>query len=179
MKWCYFALLAAVFCSCLQAYDKKPEHSFYFWKTTFAGDSNDAKFILRNNIDHFYIHYFDVDWSEPLDMPVPIAEITGFKNSSLYTAKHYTPVIFITNKTFENFNPYRQDSFEYNIRKKIIFISNRIDENIPKEIKSAGKNNATAFSKIDEIQIDCDWTPSTKETYFEFLKKLKSILPGK
>src|SRR5690606_2105981 len=31
------------------------------------------------------------------------------------------------------------------------------------------------FENFDEIQIDCDWTESTRDSYFQFLKELKEI----
>ncbi len=49
-----------------------------------------------------------------------------------------------------------------------------IDNNILKKI-SIQKINNTIYKtvKSDKLQVDCDWTKSTKEKYFKFLKLLK------
>ena len=61
--------------------------------------------------------------------------------------ENYIPIIFITNKTF-----LKEDS-------KIVL------EEILKYLENL---------EFDEVQIDCDWSDSTKNNYFLFLKELKN-----
>lgn len=63
----------------------------------------------------------------------------------------FVPVVYITNETMKN--------VDYSL------ISNLI-------IKSLALNNFT----FDELQIDCDWSDSSKSNYFKLLEDLKSKL---
>ena len=161
-----FAFLFLI--SCSGNADKKIEHSFYFWQTSFPRDSNNNSLIQKQGIGHFYIHYFDVDWDENRYMPVPIAEINGFENALPFLQSHFTPVVFITNRCFEKMNTNWCDSLPFKIRDKINFITNKLQQ------ADTGKTNT-----IEEIQIDCDWTAATHEKYFLFLKNFKSLYPDK
>lgn len=176
MKFFCFALLILINFSCNSFHDKKTQHSFYYWKTTFTADTATAAFIYDNNIDHFYIHYFDVDFSYKYYLPVPVAEIKDFQNSALFVGKHYTPVIFITNKAFEQM-PYDWcDSLANKVRNKIIFITNKIENNYNKKTLVSARLEQSA---VDEIQIDCDWTSATQDKYFKFLQRFKQLFPDK
>jgi len=156
------AFLLALITGCSRMEKNNPEHSFYYWKTTFKSDSGTAAFINKENIQHFYIHFFDVDWDDNLYMPAPVAEIQDFKNAAPFIQSLITPVIFITNRCLERMDNAWCDSLAVKISNKIAFISNRLNE-----------INAQAKKSIDEIQIDCDWTASTKEKYFHFLQLFK------
>ena len=68
-----------------------------------------------------------------------------------------TPVIYVSNKTFENINSNDIDSMAINSAKLL--------------------NELAGRQKIQyqRIQIDCDWTISTKQKYFSFLRSFKKI----
>ena len=105
--------------------------SFYSWENSF--DIKDTNVKL-------YIKVLDIAFSTKLE---PI------KTNLKTIPKDFVPVIYITNKTFQNLDS------------KIVF------EEISKFLE---KYN------FSEIQIDCDWSDSTKNNYFSFLKELKSSL---
>lgn len=73
----------------------------------------------------------------------------------------FIPVIFITNETLLHTTVDELDT-----------LSNKI---VLKTKKLCGEN----YSKIKEIQIDCDWTPMSKDIYFELLQKIKQKLNAK
>ncbi len=126
--------------------------AFYHWKTTV--DTSDFKNIKNEKI---YARLFDVDWDEAAKMPKPLAELQGiaqFKN-----LKKIIPVVFITNKTF------------------IQIIENQIDILVLHIFDKIKKN--TEGVDFDEIQFDCDWTATTRERYFYFLKKAKILFLDK
>lgn len=161
------ALAILFIASCSQQKNTETEHSFYYWQTSFADTANVEAYINKETVNHFYIRFFDVNWDDNLYMPVPVAELTGFKNITPFIKSHFTPVIFITNRCLQRMDDNLCDSMAYKIRNKITFITNRIRE-------SSGSN-----VQIDEIQIDCDWTELTQRKYFRFLRSFKSLYPGK
>jgi hypothetical protein len=181
MRFFILAFLTIIASSCAKLESKKVEHSFYYWKTTFTSDNNTSDFIRKEGINHFYIHYFDIEWSEQYWMPVPVAEIKTFSNSIPFARSPYTPVIYITNRTFEYMDDNWCDSLAAKTRNKIIFITNRIEKAFSERVTSDSlKNLDTDRVGIpNEIQIDCDWTSSTQQKYFHFLQCLKAQFPDK
>ena len=136
---------------CGQNCQNKPREvsmAFYHWKTTV--DTSDFKNIKNEKI---YVRLFDVDWDDDAKQPKPLAELQEvnlFKNS-----KKITPVVFITNKTFSQI-------FESQIDALVLRIFDKIKKN-------------TEGVVFDDIQFDCDWTATTREKYFYFLKKSKTL----
>lgn len=161
--------LALLMLCCCQADSGKHrhEHSFYQWKLNAANQSAGASYSKMRSVgvEHLYIHYMDIDWSAREQMPVPSAILNTipFTNPLL---QNHTPVVFITNRVFEHI----PDSWCDTLVEKLIV---KLDE------ISGAIQTKTAFSKLPEIQIDCDWTAKTKDRYFLFLQKLKKALPGK
>lgn len=126
--------------------------AFYHWKTMV--DTSDFKNIKNEKI---YVRLFDVDWDEETKSPKPIAElpsIVPFKN-----AKKTIPVVFLSNKTFS------------------LILENQIDALALHVFDKIKKN--TEGGTFDEIQFDCDWTATTRDRYFYFLKKVKLLFLDK
>ncbi len=124
---------------------KITESSFYFWKTTFQLDSLEKKTLESTPNSQLYIREFDVDFRS--GKPEPVKIIT-WKDPR---PKDYVPVIFITNRTFQ-FSDFKQ-------------------------IEALATNIFDYFNKRklpEEIQLDCDWTESTRAKYFYFLQKIKA-----
>ncbi|MFN6378368.1 MAG: hypothetical protein ACK4WD_03785, partial [Flavobacteriales bacterium] len=69
------------------------------------------------------------------------------------------PTIYIRNNVFKNISTEELDILADNTHFLIQKIINDDNQTVT----------------VDEYQMDCDWTQSTKENYFYFLKKLKSI----
>lgn len=123
---------------------KITESSFYFWKTTFQLDSSEKKALKSALNSQLYIREFDADFRS--GKPEPVKIIT-WKDPC---PKDYVPVIFITNRTFQ-FADFKQ-------------------------IEALATNIFDYFNKRklpEEIQLDCDWTESTRAKYFYFLQKIK------
>ena len=175
MNFLRLLLILSFFSACSHDH-KKAQHSFYYWKTSFSSDSNMTAFISKENISHFYIRYFDVAWNNYYNMPVPVAEISGFNNANSFTQNQYSPVVFITNSCFQKMDSSWCDSLAIKISTRIKFITAHLQQNIPKNNFSA---KIIKHNKIDEIQVDCDWTVSTKEKYFRFLSTFKKLFPDK
>lgn len=105
-----------------------------------------------------YVKFFDVDWSENQAIPVPLAETGGWEDRKIGALKkaeiEIIPCIFITNQVFQNI----PDG-------KIEWLSKRIQE----KLFALKPENLT----FKEIQFDCDWTSSTRDRFFKFLKIFK------
>jgi len=189
-----FLILLAL-CPCLVSCNEKQpqrqtDHSFYYWKTT--GDNSEDSLV--HGINHFYVHYFDVDWSESRHMAVPEGEIQSKFGPFPFDTFAITPVVFITKRTFERLPATGIDTLVSNILNKVADISHDFDERWVNgklyELEKTSPSNYTWSDSISqvlhasraaqpkEIQIDCDWSARTRDAYFAFLRKLKARQPA-
>lgn len=140
------------------------EKSFYYWKSDSDSYYNDKeKNILKDqNIKKLYVKFFEVDYQEELgNLPVSKTNFNIYsycsENDSL--PYHIVPTVYIKNIVFQK-----------NSRKELDKLADNVSYLIDKYT-----NEKLDSVKVSEIQIDCDWTASTKDNYFYFLKKLKPI----
>lgn len=128
--------------------------AFYYWKQTFALDKVQEETLKTVAGHKLYLRFFDIKWDIKENRAYPEAVI-NFKQK-ISTAQ-LTPVIFITNQTFEKLSSSGVDSLALNTNKLLdqLASSNKID--------------------YQQVQFDCDWNLSTKDKYFHFLKTYKVI----
>ncbi len=176
-----------------------PERSFYYWKTTMANDTAVAAKINELGVNHFYIHCMDVDWSENAGIPIPGGDLHLYLGEHTpFAAKKYTPVVFITNRTFEHITDEWVNILAARVTGRINKMTETLEKNAIKDpwndikevdrevhlrIRDSLVKIYTALREKDsattEIQIDCDWTVGTKDKYFSFLRKMKALNPHK
>lgn len=132
----------------------KPPHSslkkaFYYWKTSFEPTAYELKKLDSFHCNTLYVRFFDVTWNEQTitTKPVAISQINKSRPGN-YT---YIPVIFITNEAIRHTHIDQLEILVKNCTK--LLHEKCIQSNI----------------EPSEIQIDCDWTQTTKEKYFRFL----------
>lgn len=170
--------------------------NFYYWKTQLSFDEADKALADSLGLKRLHLRYFDVDWSPSLNMPVPVGELSFqsiWDGGEIAQLGDYQviPTVYLVNRVFEkNLNT---DSLAAKISKKI--------ENMNRDLASQtyhwGGNlrnaEAPAYwnmpdslqpdilfrSRITEIQLDCDWTPTTRDRYFQFLRAMKKANPDK
>lgn len=137
--------------SCTIKKDEDKLISFYYWKhmAEYAEKYNDV--LSKTGTKNIYLHYFDVISSKDKQV-YPNYFIRSvdeeFKNYNI------VPVVYIVNSVFKSKN------LDINsLADKISKLVNKIS------IKHFNK-------KINVLQIDCDWTVSTKNGYFDLLRKL-------
>ncbi len=145
----FFILFSSQNC---QSKPREVSMAFYHWKTTV--DTSDFNNIKNEKI---YVRLFDVDWDDETKSPKPLAELQSIDPFKRF--KKTTPVVFITNKTFNQ------------------IVENQIDALALHVFDKIRKN--TEGGTFDEIQFDCDWTETTRDRYFYFLKKAKLLFLNK
>jgi hypothetical protein len=133
--------------------------NFYYWRTVYSFNNYEKNYIEQSKIDRIFVRFFDVEWNSHLNQGVPTAKITF--SDSLFLDK-IVPVVYIKNNVFTNLDSSQIDSLALRTSSLVNGILNLIHQN--------GHN---------EIQFDCDWTESTKDKFFLFLEKVKSLNPSK
>jgi hypothetical protein len=139
----------------LASCDRK-EHaavSFYYWKTNFDLSSLEQETLSENKVSKLYIRYFDLDVNPSTKEVFPVSPI-HFKVKP--TVASIVPVVFIQNKVM-----LEEDFDSKALAKKTIDFIALINK----------KNNL----ECSEIQIDCDWTLTSKNNYLQFIEDFKRV----
>jgi len=143
----FVAVLVLAGCS---AYTTEP--SFYYWRTKAVLSATEKNLLQEQKVNTLYIRFFDIDLSEDTKVPVPFGVIDSLE--ALPEQLSLVPVVYITNRTFMTLNT----------------------AGIIKLAEQTVKKINGLYENYTELQIDCDWSQHTKETYFSFLKEVKSRL---
>jgi hypothetical protein len=173
-----YILLLLVTASCISSCTDKVhtthvDRAFYFWQnTSYRLQSKEAECLYKDSVQKLYVKFFEVEADENLgNIPVAKSELHinaydfMYGPDSIYNSTvinlMIVPVIYIRNTIFVQANRKDLDTLADNI----VFLTNKIF-----------KERYTGITKtFSEIQIDCDWTPSTKENYFYLLTRIKTL----
>ncbi|KDN55140.1 hypothetical protein [Flavobacterium seoulense] len=152
MKKDFFYLILFLFLvSCSQK--EKPAVSFYYWKTNFSLSTSEKETIKNNAVQKIYIRYFDIDLHPKTEEAIPLSPIHFPEKPNV---NEIVPVVFIKNKVLlkENLDVEK-------LAKQTFDFVNLINT----------KNGLSC----KEIQIDCDWTLSSKANYLRFMESFKRM----
>lgn len=131
--------------------------AFYHWQTQLQLTDNERLYLDSIGVKKLYVKFFDVDWDEASQQPVPLAEVEI--DTTNLSGLEIVPTVFITNRTLVNLPEAKVEELAERVREKIVRQSSSLSPQ----------------SQVREIQMDCDWTASTKEKYFQFLKYLQEV----
>lgn len=150
MKKFLFGILLLLGISCMDTTSKdNPQLSFYYWKTTFALDEVERQTLEQLAVRKLYIRYFDLGLKNGI--AVPISPIVFKEHLPLMEV---VPVIYIKNEVVL--------SSQLEVKKlaqQVVDFVQQINEH----------NNIDS----QEVQIDCDWTLTSKERFFALLDQLR------
>ncbi len=162
-------ILLAIASSCtpsgkLTQADGKGENSVYYWKTIFCLDSANRSFIERHHIKRVYLRMFDVSKDEYAlevsDGAIPNASVR-INESDYYLLKdslngmEFIPVVYI----------------ELDALKAMSGHENTLASNIVTRVRNMCQYNG--LPNVRELQMDCDWTASTEESFFKLCDSVK------
>ncbi|WP_419802377.1 hypothetical protein [Mucilaginibacter sp.] len=131
--------------------------SFYFWKTGFKLNPAEQKLLNQLQPHKLYVRIMDVDLDENTRLPVPVSPVVF--REKLPDSLAIVPVVFVVNDALRNLNKAQLEKLSHQI---IYFVNGKV--------KQAGKNS------FEELQLDCDWTATTRNNYFYLLKNIKKQL---
>ncbi len=126
-----------------------PTLAFYHWKTTFAPTPTDRAALDSLGAKTLYIRFFDVDWNTATHAPVPKAGVIFRQPPGNIRV---VPVVYITNQTMAFLRPNNVPDLARQMVRKLIELADK---------------QQIILSKI---QLDCDWTRTTRHTYFALLR---------
>ncbi|GAB2834691.1 hypothetical protein [Ferruginibacter profundus] len=138
------------------------QRGFYYWKSNeYAFASTENNCIKTLGIQKIYVKFFEVEFSKIFGVR-PVAKTllnsNYIINDDFAGRMEVIPVVFIKTDVLANTSQTGLDSLADNI----VFLTAK---------KYKDKINLT--NSFTELQIDCDWTASTKDKYFLLLKAIK------
>lgn len=160
-----FVIISTLFFSCKKDNKiEKVERAFYYWKSSSLEQENIDQ-LNKLNVQKLYIKLFEVDYSEAQGN-FPYAK----NRPSYYELREFdsikiVPTIYIKNGIFQ----YNDEKSLDKLADNIVYLIDKYSSEL-----NYGNKKENIFD-YDEIQIDCDWTKSTKSKYFYLLKKIKEL----
>lgn len=149
------ALLAVVGCKPERKTVDNPKPAVYYWRTSLYFEESELDFMRQRQVGKMYVRYFDVVLDDQQQL-MPNATIT-FRDS-VPSGVEVIPTIFIVN-----------ECCKHGIDSIAQLLVNRVLQ----------MNETHDIKGVKELQIDCDWTASTQDTYFKFLKLVRQLLADK
>jgi len=136
--------------------NSKPETGFYFWKTVFQLDTVEHRALKEVAAKSIYTRIMDIDFDPSGVQAVPVSPITF--SQPVPKEQVLIPVVFINQRIFSE-----MDSLE------IRALAHKIVPFVSAKIKQAGKE------EFNELQLDCDWTQSSRNKFFYLLKYIQEL----
>lgn len=165
-----FLLFLAVLCSCSSPSDGGYRHEetngVYYWKTVLAPSSRDCSFMQRHEVGRIYLRMFDVtveDWntSATFEKVVPNASVRmpsdGEQSAAeLLNAKRVVPVVYVTVEAL----------------KAAKGLEGQLASLMVERVRRMCRYYE--LTSVEGLQIDCDWTVSTEQSFFSLCDSLRS-----
>ena len=148
-------------CSKNESKVENVEKAFYYWKSNTSFGEESIEKVKKLQVKKIYLKLFEVDYNETMgNFPYEKNKPNDYDLRRLDSLT-IVPTVFIKNEIFQ-----------YNTEKSLDKLADNIVFLIDKYHIDYGDKSIFDYS---EIQIDCDWTKSTKDKYFYLLKKIKEL----
>ena len=131
--------------------DKVAIRSMYYWSTVFDITKTKKAFLQQHHIKRLYIRYFDVV-TDDNGKSMPNATLRF--DAPIPKGMEVVPTVFIVNDC---------------MKKDTTLLAQKI-------LRRILQINATNdIPQVKEIQIDCDWTTTTRQRFFDFMRQLRQL----
>jgi len=131
----------------------------YYWKTSWQLSVANQANLRQAGIQQLFLRLFDVDWDFKQGEAHPWGMLQLPDSLILDSTLAVTPVVFIVERVF------RQDV-------DVADLAERIGRTI-----TGLSAQHPALARATRWQIDCDWTPTSRNRYFAFLQALQKRHP--
>jgi len=185
--------------------DVQQKNAFYFWKSDWGVNERTFPLLDSLEVKVCYLKFFDVAWDEKEKEVIPVGR-SGLEYGMPSPPKHMEiiPTIFVSNDVIKNLSEEQLKGLAHSIYRKTKLQFGHIynrgnDEKMGPKLNTSNSDGPykmtyedltwpekdtiqdvhSAFEEVKEIQIDCDWTESTKDKYFKFLQMIKDQFKNK
>jgi len=152
--------LVTILASCTHHTVENTERAFYYWKNNYNLSEKEEAICDTLQVTKLYFKFFEVNFNEEQGN-FPEAKTTWWgRFSENKQIKELVPTVYLRNMVFLKSSKQDLDILADNVN----FLINKLS-----------RERFAEGTLIKEFQMDCDWTPKTKDNYFYFLEKLKTI----
>jgi hypothetical protein len=131
----------------------RARRAFHFWRTTFSLTAGEKEVLRQHHVERLYLRLFDVAWDHATSRSLPVGRC-AFRDT-VPKGLEVVPVVFLSNAVFEH-------------QPDPVALAGRVWGLTRFSADQAG----FAFS---ELQLDCDWSDSTREAFFAFCRSLREL----
>jgi hypothetical protein len=146
--------------SCQPRQERTVNKAFYYWKSVWALTSAEKAALDSLHIRKLYVKYFDVDWDVASNQPMPKASLQD--KTTFDPSLEIVPTVYVVNKSLLNLADSLVPALARKIGHKIEQTSLRLGN-----------------PKVQEVQLDCDWTEKSRDKYFRLLQTIRQQLKEK
>lgn len=149
---------AAMGAACGQsAAEAPPAHrAFYFWRTTFALTVSEQEAVRALHVERIYVRMFDLAWSEADQTTVPLGPVTLGADAKLPAGVEIVPVVYL-----------KAEVFKHVTAASLPMLARTLWADVQRRAVALG-------FRPRELQLDCDWTESTRDGFFGLVGELKT-----
>ena len=130
--------------------------AFYYWQTTLALSETLSDYLASTGCRKMYVKALDVGLDPADGSIVPYSQLMVADTAGL-SQLEIVPVVFITNETIRRLTDDEKSGW----------LAEMIAASL---VRASGMGTR-------EFQVDCDWTPGTREGFFRLLEKIREYLP--
>ena len=136
-----------------------PRRAFYYWRTTFTLSPAEQRALADVGAARLYLRLFDVEWRGELDGPATMGPVTAPTPlaAQLPATVEVVPVVYLRNELFTRAP------------------AARVGEVARWTWQEVRGRAAVLGLAPHELQLDCDWTESTRDRFFAFLTELGTL----
>ncbi|HMA65610.1 MAG TPA: hypothetical protein VKO63_10445, partial [Chitinispirillaceae bacterium] len=174
-------LILFTYCNHNQNYHQQTR-AIYYWKTRVNWSERDSGILQSLGIGKIYLRMFDIIWDDTRksirpDMPVEQIEL-------LPDDITIVPVVYITLEALRHMPDSELSAHASGIvasvSSRITTVQSRVLTNRRGNMLNGRDDTLNSRDRslrlFNELQIDCDWTVSTRERYFTLLQEIKRQL---
>jgi hypothetical protein len=153
------AIAAACGTSARSADGPPPRRAFYYWRTTFRLAPAEAAALAELGISRLYVRAFDVEWSAVESAPSMIGKLVpaGPDAAARVPAGiEVVPVVFLREEVLRH-TAQRTPALAADIWAEV------------------GRRMQLLGAVPRELQLDCDWTDTTRDAFFDLARELRRV----
>jgi hypothetical protein len=136
---------------------KPLERTFFAWETKLDLTAQQRGLMDSLSCKRLYVKVLDVGKNATNGAIEPYSITEWPADTSLLSGLTICPAVFLTNEVFQNLPP-----------EKTEWLAEKVSAHCKARISGAAS---------PEVLLDCDWTASTRQPFFEFLAKMREKLP--
>jgi hypothetical protein len=146
-----------------------PQRAFYYWRTTFRLSPVERRALAELGVSRLYVRAFDVEWSQLDGAPSLIGKLAPVDGERVPAGIDVVPVVFLRDEVLRHVIVERASSPAGSPDARSVAIP-ALARDVWAEVQRRMKLLGAAPR---ELQLDCDWTDTTRDAYFALIAQLR------